>query len=343
MEKELDPITNSRGSSASNADDPVETGTETKKGIFVRLGPESKQILEKAAENRTYAEVIEKLLEFYGMQEDGLQQGILSGKIINPSKDFEDLLALTQTAQHAFENKRFYYAAKTYQAIAKNLDQAAYSSNDLREVCNYRSAHCWIRISYDLRSEALKKGQVRSYTIATNALETALKYLRGLRDGEDPLADLIKHYNMACCYSLQAQYEVESKLGTDAKNFRALREAEGKPSEQTADIWEGIGETWRNNSDKADEEIVNGYAIRGQKELDMIYQFASSSKSTSVSSLINERMWIVEAAKKDSDLIFMRADRDVWSPKFDDWVDKAPGSDAPLADAIADLLRTVPI
>lgn len=325
-----------------------------RKGIFIRLGPHAKRTLDGAAADRTYAEVIEKLIEYYGEQDDKIKEEILSGKLITLTK-FEDLMALTQRAQHAFENKRYYFAAITYMAIDGKLTDS-YSSKALKDLCNYRRAHCWMKLSYELRLEGLKTKNMDSYAAARDALQQALMWLGDLRDNGDPFIDLVKHYNMACCYSLQAQYEVESRVGSETRDFNELLEAAEKDlPETTSHIWVGIGDNWRTNKnvDSAARERVDDYAAKAYDELEMIYPSSTAFESPNTAqretkasdskldfSLLYELIWIVETAKKDSDLVFLRSDKELWQDRFKRWVANAPKSQKPpLAAAIEDLRR----
>jgi hypothetical protein len=315
--------------------------SDTRKGIFVRLGPVAKRILEdEASKGKTYTEIIEKILEYFGVQSAKLKDEILKGEGINLLTKFEDLLALTQRAQHAFENKRFYFAAKTYMAIDDYLKES-YSSKELKDVCNYRRAHCWMQLSYELRVEALKTKKLVSYESASRALKQALVCLGRLSDDGEPLIDLIKHYNMACCYSLQAQYEVECNLGSET--LGDLCDAAKSPvtrEEHTRSKWKAIGEDWRKTSqDGASAAKVDQLAKRAHDELEIINPPPSKSpRASGDSTLMYERIWIVETATKDSDLIFLQSDKETWQPQFDQWAANIPQNEMPpLARAIEDL------
>src|SRR5437016_11012080 len=90
--------------------------SEKKPGIFVRINPLAKEVLETAASgsltetgSMTYAKVIERLLEYFGKQGPDLKRNILRGIHVNPLKDSEDMVARLHRAQHAFDNGRYYY------------------------------------------------------------------------------------------------------------------------------------------------------------------------------------------------------------------------------------------
>lgn len=323
-----------------------------KKGIFVRVSPRAKTALERAAKGQTtYAKVIEALLEYFGQQEPALQQKILSGINITPVKELENLLAKLHRAQHAYENKRYYYAIKTYREIAGELDNFG-SSEELLEVCNYRLGHSWIRLSYDLRKEALSYDKGRPdaesryeelYSIALRTLDRALYYLGELREEHtDTLTWLIKHYNMACCHSLKAQYLVESKLdaenGTREDLRDALKDTQNYPA-ATLKVWKSFGDKWRNGEDFA----VDREAEKALGELKKMYSQPTASDNdrepTANSNLSPERIWVVETATDDTDFIFLRTDKKIWKPRFDNWTAAALKGDNSIAKAIADLLQ----
>jgi hypothetical protein len=344
----------SRDEKAQDLENVEQESGDGKKGIFVRVSPTAKTALEKAAKGQTtYAKVIEALLEYFGDQPPSLQEKILKRINITPVKELENLMAKMHRAQHAYENKRYYYAVKTYKEIVgelKNVD----SSEELLEVCNYRLGHSWIRLSYDLRKEALSydgsKPDSESryeeiYSIALRTLDRALYYLGELREEEtDILTWLIKHYNMACCHSLKAQYLVESKLeaesGTRADLREALKDTQNYAS-ATLKVWRSFGENWRKKN--GEDFAVDREAEKALGELKKMYSQPTASgddlEPTATSNLSPERIWVVETATDDTDFIFLRTDKKVWKPRFDEWAGAALTGDNSIAKAIDDLLQ----
>jgi len=337
----LDSSTRADAKETSKGSDPQA------KGIFVRISPAAKRTLEGAAASGqiTYAEVVEKLLRYYESQEPDIQEKILLGVGINPQKELEDLLARLNRAQHAFENKRFYYAATIYRDLAQQLRKHD-RSKELLEYCNYRRGHCWIRLSYDLRLAALdlmqedqqaKTKPESLYLTALRALDIAMKHLKRVKDDGDSLTRLIKHYNMACCYSLKAQYVVESKLEPGSKARATLCDAEDN-SEKILTAWGIIGETLRKPDGEFDDADIQ--AKKALNELEEIYSaFETSGESAKRLNLTSEQSWCVEMADRDSDLIFLRTDRR-WKPIFDAWVTAARQSDKSILNPIKDLLES---
>lgn len=321
------------------------------KGVFIRLSPKAKDILEEGkniakemlkdrrSAPKSYAGIIEKLLQYFGAQQPQFKKKILEG-VANQLKDTEDLLARLHRAQHAFETKRFYFAIKTYNGIADEL-RVLDPSDELLDVCHFRLAHCWHQLSYSLRTEALsqdtrlKELQPKSdrlYGLAIEALHAALKYLGLLTDGEDPFMAQIKNYNMACCHSLKAQYIVESKLDPDDQQagYRtALREAKKESKDTTPEVWRSIG------LDKQDD-AANKAAEDAFTWLRRIH-----SESAERSTLSPENVWIVESAREESDFLFLRSARD-WKTKFDNWANNALKG-ASIATAIESLLAEEPL
>ena len=344
----------SRGEKAQDVENVEQESGDGKKGIFVRVSPMAKAALERAAKGQTtYAKVIAALLEYFGDQPPSLQEKILKGINITPVKELENLMAKMHRAQHAYENKRYYYAVKTYKEIAgelKNVD----SSEELLEVCNYRLGHSWIRLSYDLRKEALSYDRTKPdyenryeklYSIALKTLDRALYYLGELREEDsDTLTWLIKHYNMACCHSLKAQYLVESKLeaesGTREDLRDALKDAQNYAS-ATLKVWRSFGQTWRKKN--GEEFAVDREAEKALSELKKMYSQTTASgdnfEPTGTSNLSPERIWVVETATDDTDFIFLRTDKEVWKPQFDEWTAAALNDDNSIAKAIVDLLQ----
>src|SRR5882724_1160221 len=328
----------------SAADQP----TDEKKSLMVRIDPKAKAVLERAANNEitgpaTYASVIEALLDYYDKQSPDLKEKILLGMNINPlsARESENLLARLHRAEHAVVNKRYYFAVRTYKAIAAQLHNRD-SSKELLEVCNYRLGHCWLRLSYGLRvlalSDHLGREDLRTrkqsfFGTAQDALGKALEYLTLLEDDSDPLMTLIKHYNMACCYSLKAQYLVEANLEPESRFRSALRETRKDP-QQTQNVWEHIGETWRGK--KEVEDLVNPEAKKSLNELHTIYSLDHQSAQSSLNKAdpISERLWCVEMAAEDSDLLFMRHDTKQWKIEFDKWKTHALQDETLIGKAI---------
>lgn len=314
--------------------------TEKRPGIFVRISPNTKDILELAAKGRTYADVIENLLEYFHGQEAGLQEKILKGQHINPLKESENLLAQLSRAQHAYEEKRYYYAVQTYTTL---LTDHAGGSKDLLEFCKYRLGHCWISLAYDLRYEALGKlsqgpetrTEVDLYTIALQALDAALDNLTEVTDDKGNLTSLIAHYNIACCCSLKAQYMVEAKIDrdTESNHGRLLRMVADKQWLETQDVWNTIGEDWRQKYGP-DEDVVD-WGNKALTELREIYSAQSEAESNPSQ---GDTIWIVEMANRDADFIFLRADMDC-KPKFKEWSTLPVARDNSIAKPVKQLLR----
>jgi|SRR5215213_208441 len=327
-----------KGSPKNTTQIDQESQDDGKEAIYVKISKEARAILKKVATGSlTNAKVIEALLENYERQHQDDKEKILSGQLISPRQEFEELIALLHKAQHAFENRRYFWAVKNYKNIIKKFN----SSEELRDVCNYRLGLCWIRLSYDLRDEALKNGSdYERYNLASDATIKASEYLKQVKDGEDELTNLIKHYNLACCHSLKAQYMVESRLDPKDDLILNLRDA-GQDSARVEEAWEHIGDKWRGlykgrNVDSEAQEAMN--------ELQKIYHINSSeTRSTEIglsenSNISSEGIWLVGVAWKDEDFIFLRSDKHKWQPKFDGWHDSAMRGEKSIADAIRDLL-----
>jgi hypothetical protein len=335
---------------AEIADSEPEQVIDEKKGTFIRLSPDSKQILDSAkkmmakvsARQRTYSGVIEKLLEYYRAQKTDVQTKILTGEVSNPLKEAEDLLARLHRAQHAFETRRYYFAIKTYNAIADTL-KGNNSSPELMDVCHFRLAHCWNQLSGTLRTEALspEKGMNKLtpelYKLAIRAIDTALVHLDRLRDGDDDFMAQIKNYNFACCYSLKAQYLVESTLDPEEEDgpLRSLSEAQEKPK-QTERLWNiSVGKNEIDKGSEAEKAAINA--------LDWLRKIGAPNHGTGEitpqkkSKLKSENIWIVETAKEDPDLLFLRSTTG-WEKAFKDWA-KDSLEEASIVEAIHGLLE----
>jgi hypothetical protein len=352
-----DPTSRSQPKGVSESGAVEAEASEKRPGIFVRINPLAKEALETAASgsltetgSMTYAKVIERLLEYFGKQGPDLKRNILRGIHVNPLKDSEDMVARLHRAQHAFENGRYYYAVQTYEVIADSLKDSD-SSEELLEVCHYRLGHCWIRLSYDLRVDALsalssdlasdspqedrKAKCAKLFSGASEALDIALHYLAQVKADGDTLTKLISHYNKACCHSLKAQYMVESKLDSDS--IGELRKAwEEKDVKKMQQIWKFIGDTWRKNDS---DRRPDSQAEQALSNLERIYSINdNNSDHTRLSSGGN---WLVEISSDDWDLFFIRSD-ETWKPKFNEWRTSALPGDKSVAKGVGvtDLLKS---
>jgi hypothetical protein len=318
-----------------------ESQSDGRAAIFVRINKEAKEILDQAAKSPlTNANVIEALLIHYVKQNPETQEQILNKESIYPLKAYDDLLALLDWAQHAFEHGRYILAAKLYMETAIDLR----SSQGFKDFCNYKIGICWIRLSYDLRNEALRTGDYECYDLALEALTRALKYtnkVEGTLGGV--LSELIKHYNLACCHSLKAQYMVEARLD-ESDVVDSLRSA-GHGTEAMQDVWKEIGKNWREKY-KGKGKNVDVEAQEALDELHKIYSVSAPEEELTDTDQagspdrLSERIWLAEAAVRDDDLTFLRFDEQKWQPEIYKWSDSVlQGGKFSIADTIRALLR----
>jgi hypothetical protein len=206
--------------------------------------------------------------------------------------------------------------------------------------CNYKLGLCWMGISSESRNKALtqknKANNSQGFTRALEALNTAIDYTKKMKgDLGGPLSNLIKHYNLACCYSMRAQYKVEDKIDLNEDQIAELRNATDFTSAKK--VWEDIGKNWRNDDKRTDIDIE---AQKALKELQEIFSLSSSENSLdSIDLPINpdllpDRIWLVEAALKDEDLIFLHTDEKKWQPEFNKWTEGALLGNKSITDTV---------
>lgn len=318
-----------------------ESQADDKVSIFVRISREARDILLGAAKNPwTNASVIEALLVHYAGQNPETQEEILKKESVYPLEVYDDLLALLQWAQHAFEHNRYILAAKLYKGIANNRR----SSEGFRDFCNYKLGICWIRLSYDLRNAALKTGDYECYDLAQDALTKAIDYTKKVEGSlGGVLSQLIKHYNLACCHSLKAQYLVETRLEDSAVISSLIKAEHGTP--EMKEVWQGIGKSWREKY-KGKGRNVDAEAQEAFNELEAIYSISAPEKNLAALKgvdnvdLLSERIWLAEAALRDADLTFLRFDEQRWQPQLQKWSDAvSQGNKLSIVDTIGALLR----
>jgi hypothetical protein len=318
-----------------------ESQVEGRKPLYVQITPAAKNILEGIAEQGvTKARVIEALLEYFTDQDKKTKEEILEGKSINPRKEYDDLLGLLNWAQHAFDNKRYILAVKLY----TNIKNRFKSSEGFMDFCNYKLGTCWIRLSYELRKEALKDPRNdESYPLAQQALDTAIGYTKEVKGHlSGPLSILIRHYNLACCHSLKAQYLVEARLDPQDEFTMQLRDT-WQDVAATVKVWEeSIGGHWR---EKDKGRNADAEAEQALKELQEMYSVTSPEQPTNNSDKVKEDdmlleiIWLTEAGLEDEDLIFLRFDKQKWQPEFTKWSNSVlQQGDKSIADTIRVLL-----
>lgn len=318
-----------------------ESQAEERQPLYVQITPAAKSILESiTGPGITKASVIEALLKHFSEQDGKSQEEILKGKSINPRKEYDELLGLLNWAQHAFDNDRYILAVKFYTEIRNRFN----ISKGFMDFCDYKLGTCWIRLSYRLRMEALKDPRSdESYPLALRALDKAISYTINVKGHlSSELSILIKHYNLACCHSLKAQYLVEARLDPQDKITEKLREA-CEDGEATVKLWEeSIGLHWREKDKGRNADAEARQAIQ---ELQEIYSFRSPKQPTDNSDGVKkddallEKIWLTEAALVDEDLIFLRFDKQKWQSEFKEWSDSIlQQGERSITDTISDLL-----
>lgn len=323
--------------------------SDDRESVFVRISRKAKDILDSAAKPpRTRATVIEALLEYFDNEKnEAIREMILDKQIFNPLEEHGELLQLRSWAEHAFENGRYVWAGEMYKTLARHRS----SSEGLKNVCKYRLSLCLIRLSYDVREEAMKESiDKKIYGVALRALDGAIKYTTEVEaklENAHLFPKLVLYYNLASCHSLKAQYMVESELDPSSNLVDKLRNA-GKKPEAKEEVWSSIGEIWRINQRerKIDKEIdVNAEARKALDELQRIFPLSTQEKTQTnpnweVDDWSSERIWMVDSAKKDEDFIFLRSDQK-WQSEFERWTLAALEGRKPNAQAVRALLDEV--
>lgn len=312
--------------------------------IFVRISQKAKSILDKAAElpiqSMTNARIIEALLEHLdGLQDPKKQADILMGTYGDPIKKFEDWQATLLLAQHAYDNGRFILAEQLYKTLSEDTNR----SEKFISLCNYKLGLCWMGISNELRNEALtKKTEAKDYErfdLALRTLNEAIDYTRKVEGNLGGLFNLIMHYNRACCYSMKAQYMVEARIDLNDAQITEMCKASNDFTAAKR-VWEDIGKTWRGEDKRRD---IDFEAEKALDELKEIFPLTSSENFLAPVDpdnnldLLSDRNWLVGAALKDKDLIFLHTDKN-WQPEFQKWSESALRGDRSIVDTVWTLL-----
>ena len=318
--------------------------------VYVKISQRAREILDAAAQPpRTRATVIEALLESYDKQANPrIKRDMLDGQSTSELIEQGELLQLRSWAEHAFENKRYFWAGGMYKSLANHPA----SPEGLKNICDYRLSLCLIRLSYDVREEALQESvDPESYDLALRTLDRAITYTSQLRDrlSRDLLLPrLVLYYNLACCHSLKAQYMVERELDSGSDEIKRLREAK-KDEKEKAAVWRTIGQDWRQKlkSKGVDEQRDRDIDVEAGKafnDLQQILPVLANGKTLADPDLAlsSERIWLVDSTLNDEDLIFLRFDKQRWQPAFEKWRETALQDRKPTSYAVRALLDELP-
>ncbi len=315
--------------------------------VYVKISQEARDILDAAATgSRTRGSVIEALLKSFNKQSDpSIREGILQGQNPTLLKEHGELLQLRSWAEHAFENERYFWAGGMYKRLASHPS----CTEGLKNICDYRLSLCLIRLSYDVREEALQSElDPDSYSLACRTLDKAISLTTKLRDrlsNNLVFPKLVLYYNLASCHSLKAQYLVESELEPNSDEVVRLCNA-GKDPKEKAKVWKTIGQDWRNkqlirNVAKEKEVAVDMEATKAFDDLQQIIPVFSHGKTLTDPDLIlsSERVWLVDSSLKDEDLIFLRSDSQTWQTEFHNWRNGALKDRKPNSYAVESLIE----
>jgi len=343
--KKSEELSSTRRQTTSPTDDRV--------SVFVRISEKATRILKEASKApRTKGMVIEALLENFNREQNPeRKEQILKGQLHDPFKEQGALLELRSWAEHAFQNKRYVWAGGMYEMLANHPS----SSQGLKNICNYRLSICLIRLSYEIREEALGEPESKNpiekdiYGLALDVLDRAIRYtitLQSRLGAELGFPKLVLYYNLASCHSLKAQYLVERELDlkTNSGFIGALRQA-GRQPELKEKAWVSIGETWRgliNEDGPADLEAEQAFN-------ELINILPSSSHDGVVHDqsqfmkldLLSEKLALVDSTLTDEDFIFLRLDTQKWQAKYKAWASLVAGR-KPTTDAVRSLLERLP-
>ena len=316
-----------------------------RESVFVRISEKANAILKGAAKApRTKATVIEALLEYFNNEKNqAIREMILDKKNIDPIEEHGELLELRSWAEHAFENGRYVWASTMYKTLADHRS----SSEGLKNICKYRLSVCLIRLSYDVREEALRESIDKdAYFLALKTLDMAIRYTGEVENklgGNLLFPRLVLYYNLASCHSLKAQYMVESELPDDHL-IDKLRDAK-KNADAREEVWKSIGVMWRSNQkgrnvERAvdDEAEMALYELRKILPLSAQGDVLTNEDGVKKDDGFSERTWMVGSSLTDEDFIFLRSDKQEWQPKFYDWTSKVLGDRKPNVDAVKALL-----
>lgn len=280
--------------------------------IYARVDPEVKEWLASYVERNpdlSERKIIEGLIRFFwrSFKSDDERRQVLDGKHFT---EFGDLVEKLGWADHAFSTKSWTWAIEEYGEVETLSDKAP----GIRRLAEYKQSYCYLDVAMDLRALALQKaGSERRdlFDAAKRSLLTSVVFTERYL-GEVQHRVLV--YNIACAWSLYAQYTIESLLPQEyvAKLSETLALSLPYGSQPTSRLeeeeWKKIGLEWRNlrgeSGDVLGAMIESSITVCVGKAMKRLYELTSSKER----SLPKNYQFLVNMAKYDSDTLFLRFD-----------------------------------
>lgn len=234
--------------------------------------------------------------------------------------------------QHAFTHKRWGWAIEQYRRLEDQSNKAG--ALGVWRFAQYQMAYCWLDVGLQLRQVAIQSKSSTNWDALYGAADWALcaSIAYNERHSQNPHLGKMNHrnphpvvvFNIACGWSLRAQYEVERNLGHESPLIIGMRqavEAEVKAQESKREQANSL-DGWRAELAKSNKRLSNfverkasnlaGKAIDALRNL---IQGDSTEPPTDIG-------FLMRLAREDSDFFVLRSDEH-WCNDFNEVLNKS--------------------
>ena len=244
-------------------------------------------------------QVVENLIKWFLGLSPGEQQQVIAGHSVIGVGELIEQLAW---ADHAFDRRFWDRARQEFEVLEKKA--IAINASGFVRIAQYKQAFCWLDIAIGLRNEAFEKSDTDRLAMARKALVKSTlinkrKQNQLIADEGPKQRQLIIAYNLACAFSLMAQFKAEFVL------FDTINSMMVDNNEETIkNAWKDIGGQWR----KLIEEKI---------DVDEAKVVISDTERYALESLhyLNQLMgdrevfaYVVNVIRNDRDFDFLRHD-----------------------------------
>lgn len=283
--------------------------------LYVRVPSAKKDALDDIArdENQSASKVVNRLIEYLVESTTAQRQALLGGKTAEEGavNIISHLMMRQSWADHAFNHKRWTWACEEYMHLARMSEEG--NAPGTWRLAQYKLGYCWIEIGIDLQSKAIELRKDEGDTTAHNhrvrelfnAAEWAMRasiafnrryYKYKGQEAQPAEYHAVVQYNIACTWALLAKSRIERELEGRDIEVRRTR------SEDLGGLWPlwPLPEKW--------EESIDGSKWSGlvEETLRCLTELAQGNGRGEHTTSPADRAFLLELAKKDADLAFIR-------------------------------------
>lgn len=313
-----------KSKSAGRSSDSSRTDGTT---VFVRVEKTLKDQLISYSENEKIPQhrIIESLLMYFfeSLPSSEERRELIEGHDLPGLGKLIESLAW---AEHAFARKSWTWACEEY----KNLGKLAANSPGIVRLSTFKQSFCLLDIASELRASAISMNEpapMRSKLFAASCSVIKRSIKLSVQQLE-PNYHRVVDYNIACGWSLLAQYTVESHFGDEMLSH--LRECSENPN--PLGIWDESIANWRQadmNTSQLEVEVGKS-AAQSMKSLN------EACRPREDKEYLTDHSFLITLAQSDPDLTFLRCDRE-FRTAFEGWQRTERTEDA-ILDAVRRLI-----